>query len=379
MNAAKIKEDTRGWSEYARDGQERAKELGNRGPVEFNKSGKLKESILSAYRRTGFYIFTDVLDAEEVSELEREFDEVLDNAPTSQEGKVDRSGEPVKFPGYYRLSYSSSDLFGKQDSNDTEEEGQATVGLVSHPLMMMDSALRAYGHPKILSVAASINGSDFVPFHEGIFHKQVGVGPATPWHQDGRTHWAEDGSSLEKDDGSGKTHGFNLSIACSHCTAENGLWVLPGSHRHWLLHQGGEFPPVSRPLKGAVPVVLNPGDCGVVNRSSLHGAFPNHSNQRRITILFGFHKRDSAIGATTTNVHAFRTPGKTKEICYSKEDVLKRSRMIPLAIDARRQKYPNEQSFQYKGEYIGNESWNEETRAEISKEDNEYWQNDITL
>ena len=44
-----------------------------------------------------------------------------------------------------------------------------------------------------------------------------------------------------------------------------------------------------------------------------------------------------------------------------------RSRMIPLAIDARRQKYSNEKSFQYKGEYIGNGIWNEETRAEIEQ------------
>ena len=46
-----------------------------------------------------------------------------------------------------------------------------TVGLLSHPLMMMDSAMRAYAHPKILSIAAGINGSDFVPFQKAFFIK----------------------------------------------------------------------------------------------------------------------------------------------------------------------------------------------------------------
>ena len=49
--------------------------------------------------------------------------------------------------------------------------------------MMMDSAMRAYANPKILSIAAGINGSDFVPFHEGIFHKAAGEGPAIPFNR----------------------------------------------------------------------------------------------------------------------------------------------------------------------------------------------------
>ena len=125
--------------------------------------------------------------------------------------------------------------------------------------------------------------------------------------------------------------------------------------------------------------MMTPGDCAIVNRSSLHGSFPNYSEQRRITILFGFHKRDSAIGATTTDVHAFKVPGKTKQITYTDEYVLKRSRMIPLAINARAQKYPDEVGFNYQGSFLGTPEWTEESRAEISEEDQEYWQQDITL
>ena len=122
---------------------------------------------------------------------------------------------------------------------------------------------------------------------------------------------------IEKDNGSGKTHGFNLSIAPSECNPDNGLWVLPGSHRKWLLHQGSEFPTISTQIKDAVPVMMQPGDCAIANKSRLHGSFPNYLNQRRITILFGFHKRDSGIGATTANVHAFKVPKETKQITYT--------------------------------------------------------------
>ena len=78
-------------------------------------------------------------------------------------------------------------------------------------------------------------------------------------------------------------------------------------------------------------------------------------------------------------MHAFKVPGKTKEITYTDDYVLKRTRMIPLAINARAQKYPKEVGFNYQGSYLGNAQWNDVSRAEIAKEDQEYWQEDITL
>jgi ectoine hydroxylase-related dioxygenase (phytanoyl-CoA dioxygenase family) len=355
------------WTDYCEDGLERAMALGNRGPVRFDANGRLEQGILDAYHRTGFYVFTNVLRAEEIAELTVEFDAILDNAPIARGADVDKHGKPVRFPGYYTLS-----------EGGTAEE-PAVVGMVSHTLMMMDSALRAYGHPDILRVAASVNGDDFVPFHESIFHKGAGEGMPTPWHQDGRTHWTQDGEALEQPDGSGKTHGFNLSVSWSHCTPENCLWVVPGSQRQWRLANGGEFPPIEERLVEAVPMVLEPGDCGMVNRSSLHGSYPNRSDEPRITMVLGYHNRASAIGAQTTNVHAFKRPGKTKAVEYSEEYVLKRARMIPLAIDARRQRFPDEEPYVYTGSYLGSAEWNDETRAEIAREGDEYWQRDITL
>ena len=371
LNAPRDPVTDKPWSEYREDGVRRAVALGNRGGMRFGEDGRLAGDILAAYRRFGFYVFTGVFSADEVAELRAEFDAVLENAPVARGGEVDKHGRVVRFPGYYTLHVP--------EGVDESADNPAVVGLVSHPLMMMDSALRAYAHPDVLRMVASVNGDDFVPFHESVFHKGAGEGPATSWHQDGRTHWDEKGIALEQADGSGKTHGFNLSVAWSRCTPENGLWVVPGSHKRWRLADGGMFPPITDRLADAVPMLLEPGDCGIVNRSSLHGAYPNKSSERRITMVMGYHKRDSAIGATTTNVHAFRRPGKKKEVTYSEDYVLRRARMIPLAIDARRQRFPDEIPYRYTGAYIGDGVWNEQARAEVGQEDDEYWQRDITL
>ena len=367
--------DREAFEAYCQDGVERALALGNRGPMRFDDDGRLARDIVDAYNEHGFYVFTGVLSQSEINDLTREFDALLDNAPRSTEDELDSHGRPSRYGGYMTLS--RRDAEGDLDAGD---DAPMRVGLVSHPLMFMHSALCVYAHPDILRMVASIHGDDFVPFHESIFHKGAGEGPPTSWHQDGRTHWTEDGAVIEGRDGSGKKHGFNLSVSWSHCTPENGLWVVPGSQRQWRLAGGGSFPPISERIPEAVPMMLAPGDCGMVNRSSLHGSFPNRSPERRITMVMGYHSRESAIGTKTTNVHAFMRPireGEPRE--YSEDYVLRRTRMIPLAIDARRQKYPDEEPYVYKGSFVGSAEWNDATRAEISREGDEYWRRDITL
>lgn len=369
--------DEQEWAEYCRDGVARARALGNRGPVRYDDDGNLAADIVDTYRRTGFYVFEGVLSPREVTELTEEFDELIDNAPLAADGTVDGHGRPVRFPGYY--SMSSDALFG-QSGIDAEAE-RPVVGLVAHPLMLMDSALRVYGHPDILRIVEAVNGPDFVPFHESIFHKPAGEGPPTPWHQDGRTHWDDSGAALEGDDGVGPSHGFNLNVSWSECTPDNCLWVVPGSQRQWRLTDGGAFPTPTEVLDDAVPMTLAPGDCALVNRSSLHGSYRNGSDVRRVTMVMGFHKRASAVGTTTTNVHAFKVPGggNSLTVTYSDEHVSRRARMIPLAIDARRSWFTDETPYEYRGEFLGSATWNDDTRAEISRDGDEYWRGDLTL
>ena len=183
------------------------------------------------------------------------------------------------------------------------------------------------------------------------------------------------------------------------------LWVVPGSHLQWRLapwpgrarsdepgpQEGsalteGAFPAISEWLPDAVPVTMKPGDIMIVDRSSLHGSYPNRSDSRRLTFIMSFHSRvrtlalpsssltmqsrrnmvqASAVGTETQNVHAFKNGG-AKFVRYTAEDVALRARMIPLAIDARRQRFPEEgRVFEYEGEFIGDARWSDKTRAEI--------------
>ncbi|HZV25221.1 MAG TPA: hypothetical protein VFG00_02935, partial [Acidothermaceae bacterium] len=56
---------------YLRDGERRAFDLGNRGPIRFTPDGQVHPEILEAYWRCGFYVFEGVLDADELADIER--------------------------------------------------------------------------------------------------------------------------------------------------------------------------------------------------------------------------------------------------------------------------------------------------------------------
>ena len=370
------------WAKYRESGLQRAKELGNRGPVRFTADGLLAPDIVRSYQEHGFYVFEGMVSKQEVGEVLRELDEVLENAPTHEGGTTDKHGRPCRFPGYVKLTAPLSEQGARKGllAGNARPNEEQVVLILSHPMMYMDSIVRLYAHPQILRMAEGLNGPDFVPFTDAIHYKAAGNGAATSWHQDGRTHWDAQGRTLETSDLASPSHGINLSVCCSEATPENCLWVVPGSEKSWLLHDGGAFPPISERLPGAVPMTLRPGDVGVVNRSSLHGSFPNQSEGRRVTILLGYHRRSSAIGTTTKNVHASKLYGEEKLVTYDEAYVNRRARIIPLAIDARHQSFPDEPPYAYRGITDGGDTrWNDETQAEMRQDGDEYWTRDITL
>ncbi|MEQ8660643.1 MAG: hypothetical protein RLW62_07490, partial [Gammaproteobacteria bacterium] len=71
---------------YLRAGERRARALGNRGPIRFDAAGGLAADIREAYWRTGFYVFTGVLDAAELADLERDIAAVVARAPVRAGG-----------------------------------------------------------------------------------------------------------------------------------------------------------------------------------------------------------------------------------------------------------------------------------------------------
>ncbi len=360
-------------AEYIREGERKARELDNRGPIKFNSDGSLDNRILDAYSRYSFYVFEDVVTDEELNDLQTELEHMLERAPYTRDALVDARGRPALGSDFthpvFNFAKPLSDPVGGTSKNKgrhhvkmTEPEPPAdapeyVLYTISAPLQLMDSCLRLYGHPQLLSVAEQINGLDFAPFGEAIFIKQPGLGASVAWHQDGTTHW-------DKPDLDEGTHGFNFMFQFYGSSAGSGVWVLPGSHKggRYNIKAMVEANNGSDRLPGAVPLVCEAGDVVMANRQTLHCSFANTSPDRRATFNFGFHRHASVLNV---NTHFFEKP-----IVYDEEYIHERARLIALAIDARQLRYPHESRYVYQP-FIGEEDayrWNEAARENILKD-----------
>jgi ectoine hydroxylase-related dioxygenase (phytanoyl-CoA dioxygenase family) len=355
---------------YCREGEKRAMALGNRGPIRFTDEGKLHSEILEAYSRCGFYVFEGVLGAAELADIEADFLDIRSRLPTEPGSPVDAEGRPALALGCEgrNLVWGKplSDpvggtkaahgrhpvkMFEPQAAPDAPDK---VVYLVLGSLQFSDASLRVYGHPGLLAVAAAINGEDFAPFNEAMWMKEPGLGASVAWHQDGWTHW----DSPDFDEGS---HGFNFMGQLYGCTPANGLWVVPGSHRlgkvdikAWVAAAGTER------LPDAVPLVCQPGDVAITSRQAVHGSFANTSPDWRVTVNFGFHRRRSVLGVMGGGVH-------NEPAVYDADRIRRRARLIGYAIDARRQRFPDETPFVYAPHAKSGEvwRWNDAARADI--------------
>ncbi|HVN28531.1 MAG TPA: hypothetical protein VMT64_08605, partial [Candidatus Binataceae bacterium] len=174
--------------QYRRDGEERAMRLGNRGPLRFDRDGKLDREICDAYSRCGFYIFEGLLGAEELADIERDVIDMLERAPVTKGAPRDRFGRPAlsadcKAPNISWVKPLSDPLGGTSFANGrhpvkmTEptppsEAPEYVMQLVLGSLQFSEACLRLYGHPQLLAVAAAVNGDDFTPFNEAVWIKQ---------------------------------------------------------------------------------------------------------------------------------------------------------------------------------------------------------------
>ena len=313
--------------------------------------GKLHPNILAAYGQYGFYIFEGIIGSDEIGELRADAQMMLERAPVRSGAAVDAKGRPALGRDHAREPYTFirplSDPWGgtallngrhptqmRQPVPDADAPDEV-VYLIYGMCREMPAALRVYGHGHLLAIAEAVNGRDFVPFNDAIFVKQAGLGGSVAWHQDGVTHW----NSPDWDEG---IHGFNFQVQLYPTTPANCLWVVPGSHKEGRIdikkrvsENGG-----SDRLPEAVPLICDPGDVTMVNRQMLHGSFANSSPDQRISITFGFHRRASVLGQQGA---LSMKPGEV----YDDKRVFDRSAVIAVAIDARRQHFPNETPYRY--------------------------------
>lgn len=335
---------------YLREGEAKAFALGNRGPIRFDTRGRLAQDILDAYWRCGFYVFEGVLKAEELADIEADVKSILDRLPSERGSPVDKHGRPAlaadcKAPTLFWSKPLGDPFGGTKLANGRHpvkmfeptaavDAPKEVVYLILGSLQFSEACLRVYGHPDLLRIVASINGDDFAPFNEALFIKEPGLGASVAWHQDGVTHW----NAPDWDEG---THGFNMMAQLYGCTAANGVWVVPGSHKlgkidiaAWVAKAGSER------LPEAVPIICKPGDVAITNRQTLHGSFANTSKDWRVTVNQGFHRRRSVLNVEAGGLHAARA-------VYDEARIRDRSALIGYGIDARRQRFPEERQFVY--------------------------------
>jgi ectoine hydroxylase-related dioxygenase (phytanoyl-CoA dioxygenase family) len=366
-----------GMTAYREAGMQRAREIGARGPVRFDAAGRLHPDILAAYWKNGFYIFEGVISPGEIEELRRDAAVMLERAPVGPGEKVDAQGRPALGIDAAREPYTmirplsdpqgGTEIFGgrhpsKMAEPTPDRDAPKYVVLRMRGMCQyMPAGLRVYGHPQLLAIAAAINGEDFVPFNDVIFVKEPGLGGSVAWHQDGVTHW----NNPAWDEG---IHGFNYQVQLYPTSAGSALWVMPGTHKQGRVDikrlvtgNGG-----SEQLPGALPLICAAGDVTIVNRQTLHGSFANTSPDLRVSITFGFHRRKSVLGQQTAL--SVREEG----VRYDEQRIAERAAVIAVAIDARRQRYPEEQAFAYQP-FAGRERefrFNDETFGKVIRDYN---------
>ncbi|MEM1154767.1 MAG: phytanoyl-CoA dioxygenase family protein [Pseudomonadota bacterium] len=353
--------------QYLIDGERQALAMDNRGPIRFESDGQLAQDILDAYSHYGFYVFTSVLGEDELEDIKADLEAMQARFPSEPGSAVTKDGKPALGAGCRapNLLWSKplGDPLGGTDlargrhqvkliePEAAKDAPQAAPFVLLGSLQFSEACLRVYGHPQLLRVAEAVNGSDFAPFNETLFIKEPGIGAAVSWHQDGDTHW-------DKEDFDEGIHGFNFMAQAYGSTAVNGVWVLPGSHKlgkldiKSLVADSG-----SERIKGAVPIVCDPGDVIICNRQLVHGSFPNSGFERRVTVNFGFHRRSSVLGVMGAGIH-------NETMRFDADLIEQRSRVIGYAIDARKQRYPDEESYKYQPFADSGKAytWNEKAR-----------------
>ena len=336
---------------YLTQGQTRALALPNRGPLRFNANGNIHVDILTAYLKYGFYIFENAINAEELSDLQSDIESMRERFPSNMGAATDAAGRPAIGTKNKAMTLQwarplSDPLGGTELANGRHQvklfepkaksdAPAASPFYLAGSLQFSPACLRLYAHPGLLKMAEAVNGADFTPFHEGLFIKDAGLGAAVSWHQDGDTHW----NSPDFDEG---IHGFNFMGQIYGSTAVNGVWLVPGSHKHGradivkMVADAG-----TERLPQALPIICNPGDVVINNRQLVHGSFANTGFERRLTANFGFHRRSSVLNVKGAGIHA-------EAATFDEAFIAERSRVMGLAIAARKQRFPDETSYDYK-------------------------------
>ena len=93
--AAYYGNDADSMESYLIEGEKKAIELGNRGPIQFDDDGNLCKEIRKSYSENGFYIFENVINSAELEDIKKDLEALRLNFPTGPESNLDENGNPA--------------------------------------------------------------------------------------------------------------------------------------------------------------------------------------------------------------------------------------------------------------------------------------------
>jgi len=226
----------------------------------------LSQATLAAYRRDGFIVLRDVLDAPEVEALRQVTDGFVSNA---------------------RTVAANDDIYDLEDSHSPVEP---RVRRIKAPHLHHPEYARVSRHPKIVDALKDLWGT--VRFDTGKLNmKSAGYGAPVEWHQDWAfyPHTNDDLAAV--------------GIMLDDCEMENGpMMVVPGSHLGPVYdHHGpdGRFCGAIDPtacdidLSRAVPCLGKAGSITVHHVRAVHGSATNFSGRERRLLLFQYRAADA--------------------------------------------------------------------------------------
>jgi ectoine hydroxylase-related dioxygenase (phytanoyl-CoA dioxygenase family) len=181
------------------------------------------------------------------------------------------------------------------------------------------ASLELLGSPRVLAVAESLCGPDFVPTYESMVFKQAGDGERIPWHQDavqpGQRHRI-----------------FNYDLYLDHSLAGAGaLRVIPGTHRRrqdicaLTDAYGWDHP-------DAVEVPMASGDVLLHHVMVVHGSPQVVGHDLRRTIYYEFRPAEEIL----------------EDGPWDRAWIERRLRLVPLGLAAHRRAHPDAAQFAWR-------------------------------
>jgi hypothetical protein len=156
-------DDADAMREFLLAGHERAMELDNRGPIAFDDQGNLEPHILAAYRKYGFYVFTGVLNADELKDIDDDLTSMKMSFPAGPGEKLTADGAPAlgadcTAPNLVWSKPLGDPLGGSALANGRHQvklhEPKAAANapewapfILLGSLQFSEACLRVYGHP----------------------------------------------------------------------------------------------------------------------------------------------------------------------------------------------------------------------------------------